>query len=145
MAKTELSHLHPAARALAGLEDDERILALQRDRWIDYPRAADALRRLERLLQTPERERMPCMVMHGPSNIGKTLIIAKFLRDHPPQFDDSRGVERRPVLVMQIETSGRRRWRMSSGRRAQRVPRTGRIYLRNGRCSPLSRRGSRTL
>ena len=102
MAKTELNHLHPAARALAALDDDERTLALQRDRWIDYPRAADALRRLERLLQTPERERMPCMVMHGPSNIGKTLIIAKFLRDHPPRFDDVRGVERRPVVVMQM-------------------------------------------
>ncbi|WP_273654975.1 TniB family NTP-binding protein [Caballeronia novacaledonica] len=29
------------------------------DRWIDYPRATDALQLLERLHQTPRRERMP--------------------------------------------------------------------------------------
>lgn len=102
MAKAELNHLHPTTRELACLDDDKRILALQRDRWIDYPRATEALQRLDRLLHTPERERMPCMVMHGPSNIGKTLIITKFLREHPAQFDQHRGVERRPVVAMQM-------------------------------------------
>ena len=102
MAISEMTHLHPAARVLAGLEDAQRVRSLQRDRWIDYPRATEALRRLERLLQTPERERMPCMVMHGPSNIGKSLIIAKFLREHPPQFDRHRGVERRAAIAMQM-------------------------------------------
>ena len=55
-----------------------RAEVLQRDRWIDYPRASQALAQLERLLLTPKRERMPCMVMHGESNIGKTLIVTKF-------------------------------------------------------------------
>ena len=45
---------------------------------------------------------MPCMVMHGPSNIGKTLIIAKFLRDHLRSFDLDRGIERRPVVALQM-------------------------------------------
>lgn len=102
MAKAELNHLHPAAREIALSDDDKRILALQRDRWIDYPRATEALQRLDRLLSTPERQRMPCMVMHGPSNIGKTLIIAKFLREHPPSFDKDRGIERRPVVALQM-------------------------------------------
>lgn len=102
MATTEMTHLHQAARALAGLENAQRVQALQRDRWIDYPRATEALQRLERLLQTPERERMPCIVMHGPSNIGKSLIIAKFLREHPPQFDRHRGVERRAAIALQM-------------------------------------------
>ncbi len=102
MATSEMTHLHPTARALARLEDAQRVQVLQRDRWIDYPRATEALQRLERLLQTPERERMPCMVMHGPSNIGKSLIIAKFLREHPPQFDRHRGVERRAAIALQM-------------------------------------------
>ena len=75
---------------------------MQRDRWVDYPRAIEARLRLERLLGTPERERMPCMVLHGESNIGKTLIVRKFQHDHPTVFDAVRGVERRRIVAMQI-------------------------------------------
>jgi hypothetical protein len=87
---------------MLALNDNKRIHALPRDRWIDYPRAGEAINRLERLLNTPQKERMPCMVLHGPSNIGKTLIVAKFLREHPPGFDRQRGVEQRPVISMQM-------------------------------------------
>ena len=48
---------------------------------------------------------MPCMLLHGPSNIGKTLIVAKFLREHPPTFDVVRGVEHRPVISLQMPPS----------------------------------------
>ena len=102
MAKSELNHLSPETRALALLPDEQRILAVQRDRWIDYPRATEAIDRLDRLLATPQRERMPCMVLHGDSNIGKTLIIAKFMRSHPPGFDADRGIEQRPIISMQM-------------------------------------------
>ena len=63
---------------MLALSDDKRIQGLQVDRWIDYPRAIEALARLRRLVEMPQRERMPCLVMHGPSNIGKTLIVRKF-------------------------------------------------------------------
>lgn len=97
-----LSHLAPAAREQARLDEPARIQALQRDRWVDYPRASEARQRLNLLLATPERERMPCMVMHGESNIGKTLIVRKFQREHPVVFDKSRGVERREIVAMQM-------------------------------------------
>jgi hypothetical protein len=84
------------------LGDEQRIRALRADRWIDYPRAVDALARLQRLLDTPRRERMPCMLLHGPSNIGKTLIITKFLREHPPAYDAQRGLQQLPVISMQM-------------------------------------------
>lgn len=102
MRNGDLQHLHPAVRNLARLGDAERIELLQRERWIDYPRASEALNRLLRLLHTPERQRMPCMMLHGPSNIGKTLIIAKFLREHPPLFDEQRGVEKRQIIALQM-------------------------------------------
>lgn len=95
-------HLHPTARKMLELPQEQRIRALQVDRWIDYPRATEALQRLRRLLETPERARMPCMVLHGPSNIGKTLILRKFLRFHPPSFDKRCGVEQREVIAMQM-------------------------------------------
>lgn len=102
MSKAPLDHLLPAVRELARSDDAARIDSIHRDRWIDYPRATEALDRLERLFNTPQRERMPCMVMHGDSNIGKTLIITKFLRRHPPEFDQGRGSESRHVISMQM-------------------------------------------
>ena len=102
MATAALSHLAPPIRLQAQLDDDARIQALLRDRWIDYPRATEALQRLERLLQTPQRERMPCLVLHGDSNIGKTLITAKFRRQHPSTFDDAMGVDHHPIVAMQM-------------------------------------------
>jgi hypothetical protein len=96
------AHLQPAVRPMLQLDDEQRIRALRADRWIDYPRAVDALARLQRLLDTPRRERMPCMLLHGPSNIGKTLIITKFLREHPPAYDAQRGLQQLPVISMQM-------------------------------------------
>ena len=97
-----LAHLLPAARKQAELGNDERILGLLCDRSIDYPRATQALQQLERLFETPRRDRMPCLLLHGDSNIGKTKITAKFRRAHPNEFDERRGVERCPVVAMQM-------------------------------------------
>jgi hypothetical protein len=97
-----LAHLLPAARKQAELGNDERILGLLRDRWIDYPRATQALQQLERLFETPRRDRMPCLLLHEDSNIGKTKITAKFRRAHPNEFDERSGVERWPVVAMQM-------------------------------------------
>lgn len=58
-------HLAPGVREHLQLGDDARIAMMQRDRWIDYSRAGEVLDRLERLLATPERDRMPCLLLHG--------------------------------------------------------------------------------
>jgi hypothetical protein len=84
------------------LGDDARILGLLRERWIDYPRATQALQQLERLYEAPHRNRMPCLILHGDSNIGKMKITAKFPRAHPNAFDDRSGVERCSVVAMQM-------------------------------------------
>ncbi len=102
MASTTFNHLSHDARSQALLDDKQRIELIKRDRWIDYPRATDALSRLERLLSTPNRERMPCMVLHGQSNIGKTLVVRKFQRAHPASFDEIKGVDRRTIVAMQM-------------------------------------------
>nr|WP_251031868.1 TniB family NTP-binding protein [Paraburkholderia strydomiana] len=67
MKNGTLAHLLPAARKQAELGNDERIFGLLRDRWIDYPRATQALQQLERLYETPRRDRMPCLLLHGDS------------------------------------------------------------------------------
>lgn len=96
------THLAPNVRELLLLGDDARIQSMQRDRWIDYSRAGAVLDRLGLLLATPERDRMPCLLLHGESNIGKTQIVRKFIRDHPSTFDEQRGVELRQVISMQM-------------------------------------------
>lgn len=73
---------------------------MRADRWIGYPRAAEALERLETLLTWPEKQRMPNLLLIGPTNNGKSMIIEKFRRIHPPIPHADR--EELPVLAMQM-------------------------------------------
>lgn len=45
----DLGHLQPAAQTVARLPDVERVARIRADRWIGYPRALEALHRLETL------------------------------------------------------------------------------------------------
>ena len=64
----DLSHLLPAVQGLARLPADERIQRLRADRWIGYPRAVEALNRLETLYAWPNKQRMPIPVVVGGEN-----------------------------------------------------------------------------
>jgi len=79
-----LAHLSPDTRKIAQQDDKERLAFLAEDRWIDYPRAKHILATLESMIKCPPRTRMPGLLIHGESNIGKSMIIQKFLRKHPP-------------------------------------------------------------
>ena len=68
-------HLHETLRDVMLLDGAGRIDHLRKDRWIDYPRAGDALTELESLLNTPPRTRMPCLLIFRDSGMGKTMII----------------------------------------------------------------------
>lgn len=95
-------HLDPAYRKFAGLSDDERIAWIRADRWIGFDQAGLALARLENLLTYPARDRMPCLLIYGDTGMGKTKIVRKFERAHPPKFCQVTGVDRRPVVVAQV-------------------------------------------
>jgi hypothetical protein len=94
----DLSHLHESARPVALLPDEERLRRVRADRWIGYTRAADALQRLEQLLAWPAKQRMPNLLIVGPTNNGKSMLIEKFRRGHPPNTDPARTA----VVVMQM-------------------------------------------
>ncbi len=57
---------------------------MRADRWIGYSRATAALERLETLYTWPGKQRMPNLLLIGPTNNGKSMIIEKFRRLHPP-------------------------------------------------------------
>lgn len=75
-------HLIPEIRNLLTLSEFERIDYLQKDNWIGYPRATEAYLKLHNLFKHPERQRMPNLLIIGPTNNGKTMIIEKFCRVH---------------------------------------------------------------
>ncbi|WP_133805709.1 TniB family NTP-binding protein [Kribbella caucasensis] len=96
----ELSHLRPSAQRIAWLPDEERLRYVRADRWIGYPRATEALRRLETMLTWPAKQRMPNLLLIGPTNNGKSMIIEKFRRSHPLVSRPDR--EEIPVLAVQM-------------------------------------------
>lgn len=82
MAGKTDSYLTQAAQAATLLPDEERIQHLRADRWIGYTRARSTLQRLEELFNWPSKQRMPNLLIIGPTNNGKSMIIEKFKRDH---------------------------------------------------------------
>ncbi len=96
----DLSHLHESARALARLPDSDRLRHVRAERWIGYSRANEALARLQTLVQWPDRQRMPNLLLIGPTNNGKSMIIEKFCRTHPPVSHPGR--KEIPVLTVQM-------------------------------------------
>jgi hypothetical protein len=63
-----------------------------------------ALAECEELMKFPKRSRMPNLLVVGPTNNGKTMIVEKFRRAHPP-IEPSKtldGVVHVPVLKVQM-------------------------------------------
>lgn len=96
----DLSHLQPWAQAMARLPAEERIRHIRADRWIGYPRAVQTLTRLETLYDWPGKQRMPNLLLIGPTNNGKSMIIERFRRQHPPHSDADQ--EHIPMLCVQM-------------------------------------------
>lgn len=62
---------------------EERIRFIENNCWIGYPRALDAMKKLESLYHHPICHRMPNLLIIGPTNNGKTMIIENFNRKYP--------------------------------------------------------------
>jgi hypothetical protein len=97
-------HLHPAAGLVADDSNESRIRRMRSDRWISYAKAEVALLAIEDLLTFPKRTRMPNLLLVGPTNNGKTMIVEKFRRAHPPSASSVTpdGVAHVPVLKVQM-------------------------------------------
>ena len=101
---TDYSHLHSTTRPLAQESTPARIRRIRTDRWIGYSRAEEALAAMEELLTFPQRTRMPNLLLVGPTNNGKTMIIEKFRRSHPSVAASitTEGVAMIPVVKVQM-------------------------------------------
>lgn len=100
---SEVSHLKGSAQSAAHLPEADRIERIRRDRWIGYPRANDAVRRLDSLLKWPKKQRMPNLLIVGPTNNGKSMIIERFRRAHMPKPAEAEtDKEKMPIVAMQM-------------------------------------------
>lgn len=97
-----MNHLLPSVHTIAALSSEERIEKLRSDYWIGYGNAEQALSRLENLFNCPKRVRMPNMLIIGPTNNGKTMIVEKFRRRHLPYESENGNHEIVPVLLVQM-------------------------------------------
>ena len=97
-----LDHLHTGVWSFLDEPEEERIARLYLPKWVSYARGSEALARMEHLLRYPPSGRMPCMLLYGDSDIGKTMIVEKFVRDHPNVCNEFGEVEVRKVLRIQM-------------------------------------------
>lgn len=97
-------HLHPSTRQFADEDARSRIRRIRTDRWIGYARAEAVLAALEDLLSFPKRMRMPNLLLVGPTNNGKTMIVEKFRRAHLTiaAGETGKGAALVPVLKAQM-------------------------------------------
>lgn len=96
----DVSHLHPSVQPISRLTTTERMEQIRADRWIGYPKAVAAVNQLETLLAWPRKQRMPNLLLVGPTNNGKSMIIERFRRHHLPVTEPDR--ERIPVVSVQM-------------------------------------------
>ncbi len=82
----DTAHLDEAVRPGLLLPDERRIATIDRDRWIGYGRAQNAISELERILRSERRQRPDNLLIVGASNNGKTAIARRFIaRMLPPE------------------------------------------------------------
>lgn len=94
-------HLSKAARAALELSDGERINYIRKRRWIEYDKAVEILTLLEDLLTYPKTHRMPALLIYGPSNNGKTMLITRFCKLHRGEDNPDGDAILLPVLAVQ--------------------------------------------
>ena len=80
---------------------EERVEAIRSGRWIRYSRAEQILARLEALFTTPRSHRMPNLLLVGETNNGKTMIVNRFVKRHPPMANVDGDASCVPVFSMQ--------------------------------------------
>jgi hypothetical protein len=84
MVEIDDQHIVSELRYLLRLEDSARIHHIEKDNWIGYPKAKQALTKLINLCSHPKRQRMPNLLLIGRTNNGKSMIIEKFCRNYSP-------------------------------------------------------------
>ena len=101
------AHLDETVRRDLLLSDDHRIARIDRDRWIGYGRAREALEELERILRSDRRQRPDNLLIVGASNNGKTAIARRFIARMLPPENTAAAHSTIPVALIQAPNGPR--------------------------------------
>jgi len=86
-------HLNEDAASQLSHSIEERVSYIRSSRWIGYPKAKSIIEKMEDLLAYPQKHRMPCLLVVGDSNSGKTMLAERFIDLHQPyERSDNEGV-----------------------------------------------------
>ena len=99
-----LNNLLPIVREKLNLSNEDRKEFILEEKWITYPNAKEILDKLEFLYKHPKKSRMPCMLIVGATNNGKTSIINKFLKAHHPYENEEATIT--PILSVVAPETG---------------------------------------
>ena len=99
MSESNLDHLHPAIRDIAGASDEVRLQAIRSKRWITHEPASRVLAILRETLEQPKSDRMENLLLLAESGMGKTMLMQKFRRDNAKSLDRENGVLPKPVVI----------------------------------------------
>jgi hypothetical protein len=89
---------------------EEKIKHLRTQKWIRYPQAEKIMDKLQDLLEYPEVDRMPNILIVGATNNGKTALIRRFFKKNNPYVrEGDYDIVVAPVIVVQAppEPDGR--------------------------------------
>lgn len=99
--KTDFAHLTvEAAQCMTGTQQERINFALS-DHWRPYPRANQILRALGDLMNAPQVQRTPNVLMVGDSDNGKSSIITRFAAMHAPMVGPD-GILISPFVAMEM-------------------------------------------
>lgn len=80
---------------------EHRIAHIKKSVFLPYPRAEALLQEMTELLDLPNSDRPPNLLVVARSNNGKTHILKEFMRRHPPDERPSGDVTFAPVVYVQ--------------------------------------------
>lgn len=98
---TPYAHLTERAREVLTYTEEDRILHIRSPRWIGYTRTNKIRDQLQDLITHPKTNRMPNLLIVGPTNNGKTELVRKFLADNPADDNLSGESIHIPVVLFQ--------------------------------------------
>ena len=101
------AHLSKAAREALALPIKQRAAYLHSDKWVKYDTALRVLADMEEILIRPKVARMPCGMIIGEANNGKTHIMRKFWKAHPP-VQEPEGLTIPVLLIEDLEGADER-------------------------------------
>ena len=99
---TDPLHVAPGIVGFLDAPNHLRIRAIRTERWIGFGRARRVVEHLSALCEYPPSTRPPGLAIYGHSGMGKTMLVEKLRRDHPPAFNSAVGFETSPVLAISL-------------------------------------------